>query len=278
MPPFFTVITATYNAAATLPQLLESLAAQSCRDFEWLVQDGCSVDTTLELIEAWRDRLPAVSVQSAPDKGIYDAWNKALDRAESTGLGQWVLFLGADDALAATDVLQRVREQTTAPEAPLFWAGSVSLVDEQGQEEQRMEPLVHMGITSLYLGMPLANPGTFYARSLFAGQRFDVSFAIAGDFDFVAKVWQDSPVANNLHLLVTIMRMGGVSTAMRGRLQTLAESYRISRRYAPVWRVCCRMARTVTLDALYILCKKVSVLEPWRLRARAWYRKRKKSV
>lgn len=106
--PFFSIVTATYNAEKTLPRLLNSLAAQTCRDFSWIMQDGASKDTTLAVAERYRSRLPQVLLASAPDSGIYDAWNKALDRTKGR-LGQWVLFLGADDLLAADDVLEKAQ-------------------------------------------------------------------------------------------------------------------------------------------------------------------------
>ena len=80
MPPFFSIITSTYNAEETLPPLLESLASQTCRDFNWIVQDGSSSDATMQLVEGYRDRLPEIFADSRKDCGIYDAWNKALDR------------------------------------------------------------------------------------------------------------------------------------------------------------------------------------------------------
>ncbi|MDR0467100.1 MAG: glycosyltransferase, partial [Deltaproteobacteria bacterium] len=83
--PFFSVITATRNAGATLPRLLESLASQTCRDFELIIQDGASTDDTLAIVEAWRERLPALSPASGPDMGVSDAWNRALPRIR----GQW---------------------------------------------------------------------------------------------------------------------------------------------------------------------------------------------
>ena len=42
--PTISVITATYNAAAVLPRLIESLAAQTDQDFEWVVADGGSIN------------------------------------------------------------------------------------------------------------------------------------------------------------------------------------------------------------------------------------------
>ena len=104
MPPFFTIITSTYNAAATLPHLLDSLASQTCRDFNWIVQDGASSDATIQIVEQYRDRLPEVLTDSGKDSGIYDAWNKAIDRWQDK-MGEWILFLGADDKLADVNVL-----------------------------------------------------------------------------------------------------------------------------------------------------------------------------
>ena len=73
--PCFTIITSTWNAAATLPRLLDSLAAQTCRDFNWIVQDGASSDATLDIVERYRDRLPEILTAGGRDNGIYDAWN-----------------------------------------------------------------------------------------------------------------------------------------------------------------------------------------------------------
>src|SRR5262245_48790230 len=88
--PLITIVTATMNAAATLPITARSLAGQHGADFEWIVADGASTDGTLDYLS--RCEMP-VCWTSAPDRGIYDAWNKACRRAR----GEWLLFLGAGD-------------------------------------------------------------------------------------------------------------------------------------------------------------------------------------
>lgn len=110
MPPFFTIITSTYNAATTLPRLLNSLASQTCRDFNWIVQDGASSDTTMQIVEQYRDCLPEILADSSKDSGIYDAWNKAIDCWQDK-IGEWILFLGADDTLLSHDTLATVKEK-----------------------------------------------------------------------------------------------------------------------------------------------------------------------
>jgi glycosyltransferase involved in cell wall biosynthesis len=94
--PYFSVITATFNAGALLSRTAASLAAQTSRDFEWLVIDGGSSDDTVERV---RDAGSTVSHWiSEPDSGIADAWNKGLRQVR----GEYVLLLNAGDTYDAT--------------------------------------------------------------------------------------------------------------------------------------------------------------------------------
>ena len=49
-----TVFTPAYNRAHTLPRTYESLKAQECKDFVWLIVDDGSTDETAELVEKWQ--------------------------------------------------------------------------------------------------------------------------------------------------------------------------------------------------------------------------------
>ncbi len=96
------VITATYNASEHLPRLIDSLAAQTDQDFEWVVADGASTDSTLELLEGAKTKLKRVIVDSRPDFGIYDALNRAIKLAS----GEYYLVMGADDELFPEAIAQ----------------------------------------------------------------------------------------------------------------------------------------------------------------------------
>ncbi|MFN3680243.1 glycosyltransferase [Thermosynechococcus sp.] len=95
MPPSLSIITATYNAESDLPNLIASLVAQTDADFEWVVADGNSTDRTLELIDRAKSQLRTVKVDSRPDFGIYDAYNRAIKLAS----GDYYVVVGADDVL-----------------------------------------------------------------------------------------------------------------------------------------------------------------------------------
>lgn len=100
--PTITVITATYNASALLSGLIESMVVQTDQDFEWVVADGGSTDETLEMLERAKSRLKNVIIDSRPDKGIYDALNRAVTRSK----GDYYIVVGADDTLLPDAVRQ----------------------------------------------------------------------------------------------------------------------------------------------------------------------------
>ncbi len=91
--PSISIITATYNAAAHLSGLIDSVRQQRDREFEWIVIDGGSEDGTLDLIQGAADVI--TDYVSEPDFGIFHALNKGIQRAS----GDYYLVVGADDRL-----------------------------------------------------------------------------------------------------------------------------------------------------------------------------------
>ena len=230
--PFFTIITATYNAAATLPRLLESLAGQTYRGFELIIQDGASTDGTVAAAESHRDRLPSLSLASEPDNGIYDAWNKALTRMR----GEWALFLGADDELADTAALATARKKVklVMPDI-VFAAASLQKINPNGTIRNVLRPeKLTAAMSSLRQGyMPVPHPALLHRRSLFTSDyRFDASFAIAGDDDFLCRTWTPEKTAI-LNMVLTRMHDGGVSVNPFFALAKRKEVLRIVRKYYP---------------------------------------------
>lgn len=91
--PKIAIITATFNAGLTLPSLIESLRAQSDHNFEWIVVDGGSTDSTIDLLRGSGDLV--TSMVSEPDFGIYHAINKGIRMSQA----DYYLVMGADDQL-----------------------------------------------------------------------------------------------------------------------------------------------------------------------------------
>ena len=214
-PPFFTIITSTRNASTTLPRLLESLAAQTCRDFNWIIQDGASSDATMDIVEQYNCRIPEILADSCRDNGIYDAWNKAIEHWQNK-IGKWVLFLGADDELAGIDVLDQAKSfLVCCKESILYAEGSICFIDYSNNTSQTIHHTsdIELRFRERFYGMPLFHPAVFHKGSLLHLYKFDTKFRIAGDYDFILRTWTAPQQLYVLPLLVTNMALGGISSA-----------------------------------------------------------------
>ncbi len=96
------IITINYNNLAGLRKTMESVLAQTCHDFEYIVIDGASTDGSAEYIQAHAGRL--TYWVSEPDGGIYHAMNKGVRAAT----GDYVLMLNSGDYLVDSNVIARI--------------------------------------------------------------------------------------------------------------------------------------------------------------------------
>ncbi len=92
----FSILTATYNRAHTLPTVYKSLCDQSYKDFEWLIMDDGSSDQTVQLIEQWiaENKLDIKFFKQA-NSGKHRALNPLIKSAQ----GQFCFIVDSDDAL-----------------------------------------------------------------------------------------------------------------------------------------------------------------------------------
>lgn len=92
-----TIHTATYNRAYILPKAYESLCAQTCKDFEWIITDDGSSDGTDELVRSWQNQdngFPIV-YNPMPHVGLPRAIDSGVEKAS----GEWFMRLDSDDRL-----------------------------------------------------------------------------------------------------------------------------------------------------------------------------------
>ena len=102
------IITINLNNAPGLRRTMESVAAQECRDFEYVVVDGASTDGSVELMRGLAENIASNGVRvdavSEPDSGLYNAMNKGVRRA----CGDYVLMLNSGDYLVDSGVVGRI--------------------------------------------------------------------------------------------------------------------------------------------------------------------------
>jgi glycosyltransferase involved in cell wall biosynthesis len=208
MTPEISVVTVCFNASSTIADTLSSVANQSDVEFEHIVVDGGSSDSTLDLIRRHaHNRLFAVS---EPDDGIYDAMNKGLARAN----GRYVMFLNADDYLARPDALAIAAAKLVETNADCLLADT-QFVGRDGRTPQyRRYSTRPFGRWWLRFGAQPPHPSMLMRRKLIHELGgFDTQFRIAGDFDLIARAFLLHRAAYaKLPVVMTHFRLGGIST------------------------------------------------------------------
>jgi glycosyltransferase involved in cell wall biosynthesis len=216
------VVVAVKNASRTLQKCLDSVSAQSHMERELLVIDGGSSDGSMGIIQ--RNAASISYWCSEPDNGIYDAWNKALARAN----GEWVCFLGADDAFASPRAIARLIEAGAGADAV---TGRVAIVD--GSDTVRRVVGRPWDWQEMRSHQVVAHPGSIHRAALFARfGGFDPSLKIVGDYDFFLRLGPTAQVHFLDEIVVRMMR-GGVSR--RAVLPVLKESWRVQSRHSAIW-------------------------------------------
>lgn len=98
------IITINRNDATGLDKTIRSVVSQSFNDYEYIVIDGASTDSSLDIIKKYEDHIYYWVSES--DSGIYNAMNKGIRKAT----GDYLYFLNSGDVLVAEDVLSKVFE------------------------------------------------------------------------------------------------------------------------------------------------------------------------
>jgi glycosyltransferase involved in cell wall biosynthesis len=96
------IITITYNSAATVEDTIKSVVMQDYPNVEYLIIDGKSKDATLQIAEKYKDKIS--KVVSEKDKGLYDALNKGIKHASGDIIG----MLHSDDLYSNPQVLSKI--------------------------------------------------------------------------------------------------------------------------------------------------------------------------
>lgn len=199
--PKISVIVPVFNGERTLGNSLHSVWTQTYTAYELLVIDGGSTDGTLSILQANEERIHLWV--SEPDKGVYDAINKGIERAK----GDWILILGSDDVLAEQDVLERMAHHLSDDKLLLF--GNVRNL----HTKQSMVKELHtssLGI-QIYIRNTLHQQSAFYSSRLFESTLFDTSLRILSDYDFHLSLYQRGISGEHVDLLVARCDASGLS-------------------------------------------------------------------
>lgn len=211
------IIIATWNSEKTLKRCLDSIVPQLTRNIELLIVDGSSIDKTNEIIDSYGENISFHI--SERDKGVYDAWNKAIKHSS----GKWITFLGSDDELMpdTIKIYENFLEQNRDKEydiicAKLYFMSNTGKILREVGEPWDWYKLTHRKWN-------YAHPGLLHNRKLFDKfGLFHLQYKICADTDFLQRIGPNIKAGFIDHFLVK-MSAGGISDSF----QAIKEGYLI---------------------------------------------------
>lgn len=205
--PSLSLITVSYNSGQTIEDTIRSVAAQSY-PVEYIVIDGCSTDSTLDILDRYR---PMISkLLSEKDGGIYDAMNKGIAIAGGDVIG----FINSDDVLADGAILSVIaRTFADNPEIDACY-GDLCYV-----KSDDLDSVVRYWRSSPYRtgqvrkGWIPPHPTMYIRREVYERfGNFDLSYRIAADFELMLRFLEIHEI-KSLHIprVLVNMRLGGTT-------------------------------------------------------------------
>jgi glycosyltransferase involved in cell wall biosynthesis len=218
------VITVNRNNETGLKKTIESVISQTCNDFEFIIIDGASTDSSAELIRKYSSRLSYWI--SEPDKGTYHAMNKGI----RVSAGDYCLFLNSGDYLLDDKVLERLFSHDINAD---IVSGDVLKI-RPNNKFRRVSSHESISLHKLCIHS-LPHQATFIRRSMFDEiGYYNENFRIASDWEFFLKalvIFEKS--YQHISMDISYFRIGGVSSSRENFDLAYQESREILRDLFP---------------------------------------------
>jgi len=194
VPPI-TVVMPVYNCERYVAEAVESILAQTFRDFEVLIIDDGSTDGSRVILERYAERDRRIRLVSRPNTGIVGALNEGLAMAR----GELIARMDADDIALPERFERQVAYLREHPEVVCL-GSVVQNIDEAGrflfEEHHAMD---HEEIEEIALRgyCPLAHPSMMMRReAVLAINGYDPELALAEDTDLVLRLGERGKLVN----------------------------------------------------------------------------------
>ena len=206
MPPLISVVTICYNAKNDLEKTILSVLSQTYQDIEYIIIDGGSTDGTVDIIHKYSERL--FYWISEPDKGIYDAMNKGMDRAT----GSWINFMNAGDTFCDNEVIKNIFGYNDLSDYSVIYG------DCYVSKSNQLQYLKASSMKKVHVQMPFCHQSSFIRKTRL---RFSIDLKIAADYQMIYEYYRMNGISSFLYISkpISVFDATGISTTNNNLLQ-----------------------------------------------------------
>lgn len=252
------LITVCYNSEQTIEDTLNSVLNQNYKNYEYLIIDGLSTDSTMDIIhKKEKDFGGKLKIISEKDKGLYDAMNKGIKMATGDIIG----ILNSDDVLANSTVFNQIIDAFSNNKIDGTYSDLIFLDNSLKFPVRNF--IAHY--PSKKLGWHPPHPTLYLKKECYDKiGYFDLQYKIAADYDFMLRLLKINPNLFYIKNYLVKMRSGGVSTdGLSGYIKNLKEADKVLRKNNVSFPIFCNFARILKTISQSISAKinKKKILE-----------------
>ncbi|MFI3320925.1 MAG: glycosyltransferase family 2 protein [Rikenellaceae bacterium] len=237
------IITTCYNREATIRDSIESVLGQDYDDIEYIVVDGASKDSSLSIINEYKNRIS--TIVSEPDRGMYEAINKGVSRATGDIIG----LMHSDDVFHSTTTISDIVNQFNSQNIDILYGNGLFV------DESNLDRVVRNWVSGEFdrpkmrRGWLPLHPTVYIRRECFSKMGlYDESYKIAADSEFLLRYMYKSKFKiAYFDRYIVRMRMGGLSTDPKKMKKKWSEDLRLYRTHGfnAYWALGCKIASKV---------------------------------
>ena len=178
--PLITIITVVYNGQKNLEKTIQSVITQTYSNIEYIIIDGGSLDGTIEIIKKFTNNISFWV--SEPDKGIYDAMNKGIERSK----GEWINFMNSGDTFYDENVVSSLFDNYISNDVSVLY-GQTLINYFFGK--YIVNPLPLNMINSV---IPFCHQSSFIRTQTIKINKFDINYKISADYNLFLKLYKNN--------------------------------------------------------------------------------------
>lgn len=222
------IITVCKNAQDTVERTIKSVISQDYQDIEYLIIDGNSIDETLNIVNQYRRKID--TIVSEPDKGLYYAMNKGIERSR----GDILYFLNAGDMLFKANTISQIVKAFEKTHVDIIY-GDIALYNPN--QPQKLILRSQKNVSNFFLVHD-----TIYHQSIFTKKhifvkygKFNTQYRLLADYEWILRLFAKHKVSNYyLNQTVAKFLRGGLSF---NEIESFKERFKILPLYFNILQV-----------------------------------------
>ncbi len=201
------IITVCYNSEKTIERTIKSVLSQNYANIEYIVVDGNSKDSTVQIIERYKDSIQ--KIVSEKDEGIYDAINKGIFMST----GDIVGILNSDDIFVNQNIISDVASVFLEKPQLDSIIGNIAFINNK-EQIVRVYNSKNWTPNKFAYGFMPPHPSFYCKRDLFHKfGGYKKGYKIAADYELLIRFLKIHQISYyQLNTIMVYMNLGGVST------------------------------------------------------------------